>query len=161
MCITDDMINCMITCNKIITKNPKRLMEEHGVNLRNDMELSSSDGQEHFSVFIRQNTQLPDNFSLGLIWKNAELNKNIILYRCNGPHGGNIKIKEHFKPHIHKINAKNIENEIYKPTIEGIEMTAEYNTFDEALSFFCLYCGIQDACNFFPQIRSQSLFSDI
>lgn len=156
--ITNDMIDRIITCQKIITKPPKCQMQETNSNLRNDMELSSEDGQEHFSVFLRQNKLLPDHFSIGLIWKNAELNKSITVLRCNGPHGGNLKFKEHFKPHIHKITADDIQNECFKPTINNTEITTNYNTFEEAVMFFCTFCGINNAHIYFPWIMNQSLF---
>lgn len=161
MFLTNEEIDNIITCQKIITKPPKRQMQESGYNLRNDFELTSADNKHHFNVFIRQNTELPDNFSIGLIWKNTDIGKNIIMFRCNGPHGGNLKISEHFKPHTHTITTHDILNEIYKPTANGTKETNEYHTFDEALAHFCLYCGIQNAQTFFPSIISQSLFSDI
>lgn len=161
MFLTESEIEDIITCNKTITKPPKRQMQESGCNLRNDFELASADNKQHFNVFMRQNTVLPDHFSIGLMWKNTELGKNIIMFRCNGPHGGNEKIPEHFKPHTHTITTDDISNEIYKPTMSGTKETNEYHTFDEALAYFCLYCGIQNAQIFFPSIISQSLFSDI
>lgn len=161
MFLTNEEIDNIITCQKIIAKPPKRQMQESGYNLRNDFELTSADNKYHFNVFMRQNTELPDNFSIGLIWKNTDIGKNIIMFRCNGPHGGNEKIPEHFKHHTHTITTDDISNEIYKPTMSGTKETNEYHTFDEALAYFYLYCGIQNAQIFFPSIISQSLFSDI
>lgn len=159
MLLEQSYIDHLITCPKLISKPPKKLFQETGANRRNDLEVETLDHQEQFSIFLRQNNILPDNFSLGLIWKSHELNKDIIIFRCNGPHGGNLKIKEHFKQHIHKISAEDINNQHYKPS--SIEVTSEYVSFDQAIAFFMLYCNIKDAHIYFPSITSQSLFSEL
>ena len=157
--ITDEFIKYLITCRKVVTKSPKQKFQQTGCNMRNELELSNTDSSESFIVFLRQNTILPDHYSIGLRWKCIDLAKEIILFRCNGPHGGNIKYPHHFKPHVHYITAKDInEKGIYRTT--QAEITNDFYTFDEAMRYFFMYCGVDDAERYFPSILTQSLFDN-
>ena len=42
----------------------------------------------------------------------------------------------------------------------NVNTDVNYKTYDEAIAYFCVYCGIQDADKYFPQILSISLFPD-
>ena len=157
MCLTDYEITNIITSKKIISKPPKKIMSLTGSSLKNDMELTNIEANEHFSVFMGQSHLIPSNFSIGLIWKNLSVKKEIILIRYNGPHGGNLKCTSHFVPHVHIYTADAFEKELYKPTTLSNEPVL-YTTFDEALMHFCYYCGIEEAYKYFPYIAQQSLF---
>ena len=162
MDITDEIIQDLITCRKVIIKPPKARFQNAGSNIRNDFEVSNENGQQHFFVFLRCNTILPDRYSIGLRWRCQELSKDIIIFRCNGPHGGNLKFEHHFRPHIHYITAEDInEREIYKTT--QAEITDAYCSFAEAFAYFCCYCGIDTnkATEYFPDLLNVGLFDDI
>ena len=152
-------IKSFITCKKVISRPPKRIPKDENRCWRNDMELTTSDGSEHFSVFMRQSQILPDNFSIGLRWHCQETGKWITLIRCNGPHGGNKSIAYHNAPHMHLLAEKDYNSDSTNyPT--RVNTDVNYKTYDEAIAYFCVYCGIQDADKYFPQILSISLFPD-
>ncbi len=152
----EDITN-FITCEKVISKPPKRTPKDENRCWRNDMELTTLDGNEHFSVFMRQSQILPDNFSIGLQWHCQETGKKITLIRCNGPHGGNKSISWHFTPHVHLLSEENYNAEMLNhPT--KVDTNVYYKTYDEAIAYFCCYCGIRNAEKYFPQVVNISLF---
>lgn len=149
-----------ITCKKVISRQPRRQPKEENGNWRNDMELTTVDGTQHFSVFMRQNQMLPDHYSIGLRWHCQELGKWITLFRCNGSHGANQKCQWHNKPHTHTLPEENFNTARYAQQ-SLINANPSYLTYNEAIVHFCVYCGIQDAEKYFPQILSISLFPEI
>ena len=157
--VSYEILISFITCEKVISKPPKRSPKDENKYWRSDMELTTTDGEEHFFVFIRKSQELPDNFSIGLQWHCRENGKRITLFRCNGPHGGNRKFTWHYKPHTHLLSEEYYNAEMLDhPTDVNTDVC--YSTFDEAIAFFCGYCGIQNADKYFPQILNISLFPD-
>nr|DAL94813.1 MAG TPA: Helix-turn-helix XRE-family like protein [Caudoviricetes sp.] len=133
------------------------LAEKLNVSPSTILRWENGDIAKRFTVFVRQPLILPECFSIGLIWMCEELDENPILFRCNGPHGGNEKITEHFVPHIHKFKLQTLDDEPY--SIEKtIEATTEYSTFDGALYYFLTTCNILDAEQYFPTAYEISLF---
>lgn len=155
MDISQEQLLKLITCNKTIITPPKKHMVEKSCSLRNNFTAQSIELDEKFSIFLRQNTILSEDYSIGLIW-NSKDNGNIIIFRCNGPHGGNLSIKEHFVNHTHMLNITDANNDIFHENITS--ETTEYSTFEDAILYFCTFCGIENACNYFPFMRSISLF---
>ena len=64
---TQKEIDDLIACPKVISDAPKRDMKRDRGHLRNDMRLKSADDKFEFSVFMRRNEDLPENFSIGLV----------------------------------------------------------------------------------------------
>lgn len=155
MDITQEKLNQLITCHKTIVTPPKKQMFEKSCSLRNNFTAQSTELDENFSVFLRQNAILSEDYSIGLIWLSKN-DGNIIIFRCNGPHGGNISIKEHFVTHTHMLNVTDAINDIFHENIT--QPTTQYTTFEDAIQYFCTYCGIEDASNYFSFMRSISLF---
>jgi len=52
------------------------------------MRLKSADGQLGFRAFMRRYEDLPENVSIGLAFVPKDGTGEILLLRCNGPHGG-------------------------------------------------------------------------
>ncbi|HIU64451.1 MAG TPA: hypothetical protein IAB06_05410 [Candidatus Avacidaminococcus intestinavium] len=143
----------LINCPKIVIKPPQKEFKAVSGSLRKDLQLLSTDGTKRFSMFIRQNKEFPDNFSVGLLVEDEE-GKKVILFRCNGPHGGCYNLDNpHFTPHIHYLDEERMSE-------SQIECTQEYVTMDDAIVYFCRICNIQDAEKYFPFIKQQmqSLF---
>lgn len=156
MNITPQELDVLITCPKEIVKNPRKSFQDSNGNRRNDFTARSADGNV-FQIFMRQNLRLLEDFSIGLIWKCKECpEKDIIICRFNGPHGGNRKIDTHFVTHIHKLNLELAQNDIFKTN--DVRETHDYSTFHEAIYSFCEYCHINGAIKYFPDVYSQPLF---
>lgn len=156
MNITFNQLECLITCPKVITTAPHKKFDVENGNRKNDFRLESENGEHRFSVFMRQNTILTENFSIGLKWETAPTEDSIILLRCNGPHGGNKKYTIHFVPHIHRLNIELAQQDIFKEN--DVRPTDEYSTFDSALFYFCNLCNIKDADKYFLNAFSPALF---
>ncbi|MSV30082.1 MAG: hypothetical protein EXQ52_15245 [Bryobacterales bacterium] len=73
---------------------------------------STSDNRE-FHVFIRRNQDFPENFSAGLAFLPKHGSGEVVLLRCNGPHG---EYNAAFDPdhphsdfHVHRATAGMVE----------------------------------------------------
>lgn len=96
---------------------------------------------------MRQSDEFHEDFSVGLMWLNAYdyigVSKNIILYRCQGPHDGrqDIGTDLHHDYHTHTISVKDIQSKRYqKPS--NRESTDKFNTFNSAILHFIQHCNI-------------------
>ena len=146
----------LITCVKTIQAKPrKQFLEANGCR-RNDF-TAVSDSDDKFRIFMRQNLFLSEDFSIGLMWACPQLpDKDIILCRFNGAHGGNRKLPLHFVTHIHLLNLDTVVDGRFKEN--DVHATDQYATFDEAIYAFCEYCHIRDAIQYFPNAYSKPLF---
>ena len=139
--LSDKQIENLIKCPKsIIETNPTKGMEQDRKSRyikRKNMKLMSMSGQDEFHVFIRQNTMLTEQFSIGLLYNTKNTQTGIItLVRYNGEHGtSDWSVGQHYSSfHIHSINADLLDKGIYEPEI--IEQTDRYTTIDQALALF-------------------------
>ena len=158
---TNEQIQNLITCEKIITEPPKKEMKLENGSFRKDMKVESIKENYQFSVFIRKHELFSENFSIGLKYNSME-GKSIILYRCNGPHNNksfnDLEIP-HVKYHIHKIDAEDLNNELEEP--KRVTITECYATYEDALAYFIRETGIRDAESYFPELQaSLSLFEE-
>lgn len=157
--LTDELINKLITEEKIITEPPKREFKEENQHLRNDFQLTSSDGLRKYSVFIRKHIQFLENFSIGLVFHSDE-GTSYNLFRCNGNHGEVVvdilNPIPHFGYHTHIITADLLENNINDP--KHSELTKEYASYEQAINYFCRYVNIINAERYFPNINQPNLF---
>jgi hypothetical protein len=85
---TQQEIDDLIACPKVVSEPPKRDMKLDRGHHRNDMRLKSTDGKLEFRVFMRRSEDLPENFSVGLAFLAKDGSGEVVLLRCNGPHGG-------------------------------------------------------------------------
>lgn len=154
--LTDRDIRDLIACPKNITEAPKQKMTKYRGHLRNRMKLRSEDGSHEFIVFMRINEDFDENFSIGLKYTPKDQKGEIDLIRCNGPHGLHISFDHHTEFHVHIARVENIEKGI-RPERDA-EITTEYVTYQEALSFFIKTCNIRDASQYFQ--LQLSLFDD-
>lgn len=158
--ITQEYLNALIITPKRITKKPEKEYNIINGSYRKNFELFSDKHKESFRAFIRYSADLPELFSIGLILQNDAFDNPPILYRCNGPHGGNIKYKEHFVPHIHSCTlCKSPYDEESLYSVEKtIQTTNLFTTLESALYHFCTHCNIIDAQRYFPNAYNTALF---
>lgn len=118
-----------------------------------------------FEVFIRQNVNFEDNFSVGLLFKPgiSALPKDLPLVRCNGSHGEESRDEDgHFShPHIHRITASEITSGSIRPEPRNRQITEKYSSLEEAIWFFFEYIGVKNFNKFFPDlhVKQMRLFS--
>ena len=155
MNITTEERDYLIQAPKMILKKPRKLFQNVNGCRRNDFTARSED-DEQFSIFLRQNMMLGEDFSMGLRWKCREAEREIILCRFNGPHGGNRAIPMHFVPHIHLLNIEDAQEDLFHEN--DVHETERYHTFEEAIPLFLEYCGLKDAASYFPSAYETVLF---
>lgn len=81
---TQQEIDDLIACPKVVSEAPKRDMKLDRGHLRNDMRLKSTDSKLEFRVFRRRSEDLPENFSVGLAFLAEDGSGELVLLRCNG-----------------------------------------------------------------------------
>lgn len=154
--ITQEQLDKLISCPKRITKPPKKGQQDAHVNKRSDFSVICDDTGEEFIVFVRYNTILTENFSIGLVWLNKNIGSSIIILRCNGLHGGNKNVEHHNVQHIHTLNIELAQNDIFKE--DTVTITKEYSTLNDALFYFSRRCNIIGMEKHFPGMMSIPLF---
>jgi len=139
--LTDAEIENLIKCPKKITGSvPAKGMgpdPKSSFILRKNMELVSECGEHEFIVFMRKNTMLTEQFSIGLLYRTRVKEPGkITLLRYNGSHGTNdFSTDGHFGTfHTHRITQSLIESSVYEPS--QIENVTSYQTFEQALTLF-------------------------
>jgi hypothetical protein len=147
MALADEAIKELLQCPKIITRRPRREMSVQGKHRKNDFELKSEDSSHTFYAFMRQSTEFPENFTIGLDYTSSPDGARICLLRCNGPHGETVQLPStpghHFVCHVHMATAAAIEAGLRPESFTA--HTEEFTTFEEAIAYFCSTCNIRDA----------------
>lgn len=147
--ITEELIKELITCTKVIKKADRKKMLPENRSLRNNVQLSSTDGKYEYVLFLRQSCEFIEDFSVGLKWTNPSkyfnINKSIILFRCQGPHDS--KKPEgadcHHDYHVHEITVNDIKERRYEKP-QNKEVCKEFSSFESAIYYFCKKCGINN-----------------
>ncbi len=122
-------------------KNPTaRDVQKPGHTQKNYL-LESKAGNS-FSIYMRQNNKIEDDFSCGLMW-NSPSGETVTLVRYNGSshqHGNRLEDETlDFECHIHKARSEYLEAGL---KIEGFaQATSRYHRLEGAL-----YCLVED-CN--------------
>ena len=161
--LTNDEIQGLITTPKKITdKSPARSYREEDGYRRGSLTLESVGSEiERFSVFIRQNIQFIENYSIGLRYqiKDKDLG-SVTLIRYNGPHGESSRDEDgHFgKSHIHRITAEELQSGSIQPQESHREITDRYSTFENALVVFFQDAGVTNWKDYFPELSQGTLF---
>ncbi len=135
--LTDIKIAELLACPKVVIDASHRVMKIDGAQRRADLKLESIDGENKFTVFVRQSTEFPENFTIGLKYDPKDGTDSIILMRCNGPHGpfdGVTINNHHARPHIHVATEDNLK--IGARAERGAQITDEYTQLSEAVYSF-------------------------
>lgn len=160
MILTDKNIEELISCEKVITKAPKRhfsLDKTNHFSEQNEFDCQSKINPKNtFHVFLRKSTEISDNFSIGLIF-NDEETKNVLLLRANGrqKHRNKEDDKSFYAFHVHKANEKQLMKGILNKF--DAEICEEYSNFNSALIYFCQKCGIMNYKKYFPEAMQISM----
>ncbi len=148
MTYTDELIKTLIECPKIITKAPSKNFRTERGYLRNDFEVQSEDKQYNFECFIRVNEKFMENFSIGMNFIPTDERGSVPLLRCNGAHGPHKVYDHHNFSHIHRATAETIAKGL-KPD-SNIEVTIEYTSYQEAITYFLKLARIKEGNQYFP-----------
>ncbi len=152
-------IQRLIACPKRVEKSePATGFNTENRSRRKNLELSAIEKGYVFKVFIRQSTELIENFSIGLIYKSGDKEKgNIMLIRFNGNHGDvDWSNDRHYSSfHIHRITEELLEQGVREP--KDIEKTTRYTTFDGALAKFFKEINLENWLACLPELKQISL----
>ena len=112
-----------------------------------------------FKIFIRQNQDFVENFSIGLCCHISSLKTPITLIRYNGPHGPATRSKtdHHPYPHIHRITQEEIQSGSSNPKEKIIEKTNKYTTYEEGLRAFLMDMNVINWSDYFPDLEQMRL----
>ena len=158
MTYTDDDLTQLIACAKRVSQAPKKEMRTVGQVQRNEFELVSMDGGHSFRVFLRQNRQFSENFSIGIDYLPKGEPGSFCLLRCNGMHGSHKLNPHHLYYHIHRSKAEDVNAGLRVE--RHIEPTTKYASFRDALRYFLRRVNVQlaDLSQYFPGIAQNELF---
>ena len=151
---TQQEIDNLIDCPKVISEAPKREMKLDRGHFRNDMRLKSTDGAFGFRVFMRRNEDLPESFSIGLVFLANDGSGELVLLRCNGPHGGYNDTLDldhpHWDYHVHRASPAMIEAGM-RPE-KAATRSNDFASYEEATQYFLQATNITDARNHFADL---------
>ncbi len=164
--MTNEEIATIISCPKTVQKADRKSMQSNNRSLRNNLTVFSDDEQYQFRVFLRQSEEFLEDFSVGLIWTNAneflQTKKDVILLRCQGPHDSKepLSVDAHHDYHTHEMTEDDLTAKRYqKPSCHG--PIAKFGSFVEAIEYFAKRCNISNMdkfVNFYDddgQVRGQ------
>lgn len=140
--LTDSQIEEFISEAKVVT-NPRARWVEQRKSKRKNYDVESSDGKRKYTLYIRQNTILPDNFSCGL---RLEIpgQEPVTLVRYNGcdhPHENPLEGDDvSYKCHVHRATERYIDLGL-KPEHFAVA-TDRYNNCNGALKCLVGDCKI-------------------
>ena len=160
--LTQQRIQKLIEVPKtIVRRRPSHGYREENGNRRCDLELRSY-GQDDstFAVFIRQNLQFAENFSIGLRYR-ADLPLGAItLVRYNGSHGETSRAPDgHYaQAHIHRITEQELASGSTQPQERDRTITQQYATLEQALWVFFNDAGVSNHDEFFPEMMQMRRF---
>ena len=151
---TQQELEDLIGCPKIVSEPPKEQMKPDRGHLRNDMRLKSVEGDREFRVFLRRSVDLPENFSIGLVYLPEDGTGEVVLLRCNGPHGG---YNDSFDPehphwdcHVHRATGQMIEAGL-RPE-RAATINRDFASYEEAVQYFLRVTNITDARTYFADL---------
>lgn len=162
--LTDQQIINLIELPKnIVSKTPSAGYKIENRHKRCELELRvGSDPNIEFMVFIRQNDEFIENFSIGLRYKTRNRTLGTItLVRYNGPHGETSRgATGHFaRPHIHRVTARELAEGNREPQERHREITDRYSTYEQALLVFFKDTATTNHLEYFGELRQLELFN--
>jgi hypothetical protein len=93
----------------VVSEAPKRDLKLDRGHFRSDLRVKSTDAKLEFRVFMRRSEDLPENFSIGLVFLAKDGSGELVLLRCNGPHGG---YNDSFDPDLDSNHIKKVADQI-------------------------------------------------
>ncbi len=162
--LTDDLIQELIAEPKrIISKSPSVGYLEESRHKRCDLDLESElVSNRKFGMFVRQNLDFIENFSIGIKYQTGDPNLGaVVLARYNGPHGEYSRTPDgHYAlAHIHRITERELLTGSIQPRENLREITDRYGTLIEALGTFVNDTGVTNWADYFPELLQGRLFN--
>lgn len=157
--LSDTEIKHLISVKKVIDTIPKKSFypdKQTNKVLRNDFTCHSEENpNDKFCVFIRKNTIIIDQFSIGLRY----MPKDLLLIRVNGNQQHRNSDKSFFMDfHIHTATEKQLQQGIFQD-YDAVPCH-DYCNFNSALLHFGKICGIINIIDYFPSINQISFLED-
>ena len=156
---SQEEIEELIACPKTVSEPPRRDMKQDRGHFRNDMRLKSTDEKFEFRAFMRRSEDFPENFSIGLAFLPKDGTGELVLLRCNGPHGDfNDAIDPahpHFDFHVHRASAAMIEAGLRAE--KSATINRDFASYEEALQYFVTVANVTDATAHFANIGQGKL----
>lgn len=138
----DEIIAQHITSPKRIVNPGARYTEQKGAKQKT-FNVVSIDGENNYSVFLRQNLRFSYNFSCGISW-HSQTGERLVLLRYNGSD------HTHYNPiedeilaaqcHIHRATKRYID--LGKASEHYAISTTKFSTLDSAFHCMLLDCNI-------------------
>ena len=158
---TDKEIDYLISCEKRVKKPPRKKMRNVQGSLRNEMTVESVEDGRLFRIFMRQNIDFNESFSIGLVFLPSDGRQKIRVIRFNGVHvhaefaSDSKSSRWHEYYHIHRARAANISAGLRED--KSAVRTDRYASFEEALSEFLREIHLIDIQDHFPTLGQLSL----
>jgi hypothetical protein len=160
---SDVEIDALISCPKEICEAPARALKIVDADWRNNAKMQATDGTKGtFSMFMRKNEDLPENFSVGLRYNGNDGRPEITLLRCNGKHGtftgAGDAIHPHWDFHIHQ--ATEAAQDAGFTAEKYATKTTAFASYEQAVQYFLKIVKLtpRDASRFFPDTTQANLF---
>lgn len=151
---TQQQLENLVSCPKIVSEPPKEQMKPDRGYLRNDVRLKSVEDDREFRVLLRRSVDLPEDFSIGLVFLPKDGTGEVVLLRCNGPHGG---YNDSFDPehphwdcHVHRATAQMMEAGLRPEKKAAI--SEDFASFEEAVQYFLKVTNVREGPTYFPKI---------
>ena len=162
---TQAEIDDLIRCPKEISEAPSREMRKDGAHLRNDAKMTATDGTNgFFALFVRQSSDFPENFSVGLCYHPLDGRPELGLLRCNGKHGQFNRGNNAFDPshphwhfHIHRATQEALDSGC--DAEKNATVSTEFASLKEAVRYLLKTVNLsaKDAAKYFP-VNQPGLF---
>ena len=163
--ITDAFLQDLVTCPKKSSSLKQARFSIKNRSRRCNILCSSVDGTYQFEIFLRQSTEFIEDFSVGLIWKNASSDGSTlpecILIRCQGPHDGKEELGSdlHHTFHTHTLTSTDVHEHRYKKPSKR-ESTDHFASFEQAIQFFEAHCHVPGLSSVSPNSNILQLTLD-
>lgn len=133
----------------IVAKEPKSGLREENSHYRADLTLESPSLKARYRLFIRQNREFPENFSVGLCFTGTQ--GEVDLIRFNGAHKRIVDdvSNHHCQYHIHVERA----TEDSLNTLAEAEVTTEYDDLWSAIRYAMNRLNVSNYQSYFPNLE--------
>lgn len=157
---SQEEIDALIACPKVITEPPKKEMRLERGHRRNEIGIRSKDGEHEFHMFVRVNERFPENFSVGLDYVPVGGGKPVPLLRCNGPHGDFNKEsatgESHFRYHVHRTDAEALKSG--QDPLARASSTSAYASVNGAIIHVCQLTHVAGYQAYYPEMTTAPLW---
>lgn len=156
--LTKDLLEELKTCNKFIENVKPKTSKQQYNHKQQKISLFDNAHKYYFEIFMRQNIDLLQDFSVWLKYKGQEW--EVILCRYNGDHGEHRNKLDGYKIrwfHKHTYNMEYVQEWLSDDAFATA--TNDYQSIEEALLQVFKDYNIQNYQDFFPDFGKKTLFN--